>query len=94
MSTFKIIAVSAVLKKSMTDTKLMEQRVFFTEDEIEKSGYTLVTRKHLSEGMTITELCSAAIEYSDNTAINILIKILGGPDAVTVFRPVHWGRGF
>lgn len=35
--------------------------------------------------MTIEELCGAAIMLSDNTAANLLLKSLGGPDAVTKF---------
>jgi beta-lactamase class A len=33
--------------------------------------------------MTVTQLCKAAIEYSDNTAANLLLRSLGGPQAVT-----------
>ena len=40
--------------------------------------------------MSIQELCQAAIEYIDNVATNLLIKILHGPEAVTAFaRSIH-----
>ncbi len=35
--------------------------------------------------MTVAALCAAAIQYSDNTASNLLMKILGGPEAITTF---------
>jgi beta-lactamase class A len=37
--------------------------------------------------MTVSGLCEAAIEYSDNTAANLLLHTLGGPGAVT-----HYAR--
>jgi beta-lactamase class A len=35
--------------------------------------------------MTLAEICAAALDYSDNTAANLLLKELGGPEAVTAF---------
>jgi len=35
--------------------------------------------------MTISELCAAAVTFSDNAAVNLLMKKLGGPQAVTAF---------
>ncbi|MEU8351872.1 class A beta-lactamase, partial [Streptomyces sp. NPDC048845] len=39
-----------------------------------------VTEKHVGSGMTLRELCDAAVRFSDNTAANLLLKELGGPD--------------
>ena len=36
-------------------------------------------------GMTIAELCEAAVTLSDNTAGNLLLKSLGGPQGITDF---------
>ena len=44
-----------------------------------------VTEDHLSDGMTVAELCAAAVQHSDNTAGNLLLRELGGPAAVTAF---------
>jgi len=33
--------------------------------------------------MSVSELCAAAIEYSDNTAANLLLRSLGGPQGLT-----------
>jgi beta-lactamase class A len=41
--------------------------------------------------MTVAELCEAAITRSDNTAANVLLKLLGGPQAITVFAREHHG---
>jgi len=35
--------------------------------------------------MTVSELCAAAITLSDNTAANVLLKEIGGPQAVTAY---------
>ncbi|MEG3731533.1 serine hydrolase, partial [Escherichia coli] len=40
--------------------------------------YSPVTEKHLTDGMTVRELCSAAITMSDNTAANLLLTTIGG----------------
>jgi len=82
-STSKVMAASAVLKQSETNQTLLNKRV-----EIKKSdlvNYNPITEKHLDTGMTLGELGAAAIEYSDNTAMNKLIAELGGPAGVTKF---------
>ena len=82
-STFKFILVSAILDRSACDAGLLEHHVFYTQKDL--AHYSPITEKHLTNGMTVAGLCAAAIQYSDNTAANQLIKILGGPAAVTEF---------
>ncbi len=82
-STNKVMGVSAILKKSMTDNHFLQQKVIYKKDDL--VVYSPMTKKHLADGMTIAELCAAAITLSDNTAINLLMKKLGGPEAVTAF---------
>ncbi|MES2026825.1 MAG: class A beta-lactamase [Pseudomonadota bacterium] len=84
-STFKAIAAAAILKKSESNHQLLQQRVSYTKEEVEKSGYAPITGKHIAEGMTIAELCAATLQYSDNAAANFLMKELGGPSAVTAY---------
>jgi beta-lactamase class A len=82
-STSKVMAASAILKQSETQTGLLNQGV-----EIKKSdlvNYNPITEKHLDGGMTIAELTDATLRYSDNTAMNKLIAQLGGPAKVTQF---------
>ncbi|MFE2056984.1 class A beta-lactamase [Streptomyces sp. NPDC059446] len=38
-----------------------------------------VTEQHVDDGLTLRDLCDAAIRYSDNTAANLLFRDLGGP---------------
>jgi len=43
------------------------------------------TSKNVARGMTIAELCEAAVLYSDNGAANTLLAALGGPEAMTAY---------
>ncbi|UWQ29127.1 class A beta-lactamase [Leisingera sp. M523] len=53
--------------------------------EADLQSYAPVAKTRVGEDMTIGALCFAAIDMSDNTAANILIDRLGGPQAVTQF---------
>jgi len=81
--TSKVIGVSAILKKSMTDGSLLQQKVTYTKKDL--TNWTPITEKHLVDGMTIAELSAAAISYSDNTAMNLLVEKLGGLQAMNAF---------
>ncbi|MGW4807731.1 class A beta-lactamase [Kitasatospora sp. NPDC004272] len=78
-STFKPLAVAAVLR----DGHDLAARVHYTDRDVTDSGYAPVTGR--TRVLTVAELCAAAIEFSDNTAANLLLRRLGGPTAVTRF---------
>jgi beta-lactamase class A len=82
-STFKVILSGAILARSVRHAELMGQRIHYTQADM--VHYSPVTSANLAAGMTVAELCQAAIQHSDNTAANLLIKMLGGPQAVTAF---------
>lgn len=82
-STSKFMAVAAILKKSESLNDLMNQKIAIKKADL--VNYNPVTEKHIGSTMTISELSAAALQYSDNTAMNLLVKYLGGPDAVTRF---------
>jgi beta-lactamase class A len=44
-----------------------------------------ITGLHVAEGMSLESLAEAAISFSDNTAVNLITKSLGGPKAVSSF---------
>jgi beta-lactamase class A len=81
--TSKVIGVAAILKKSMTDNQLLQETIQYKKSDL--TNWTPITEKHLANGMTIAELCAAAISYSDNTAMNLLTKELGGPAGINAF---------
>ncbi|MGD6752940.1 class A beta-lactamase [Streptomyces sp. BH105] len=86
-STFKTLAVAAVLRDLDKDGEFLARRVHYTQADIDRAGGAPVTGEpeNLAHGMTVAELCGAAISYSDNTAANLLMERLGGPAAVTRF---------
>jgi beta-lactamase class A len=55
--------------------------VTFTRDDIR--SISPVTQNQVDSGMTISELCDAAVRYSDGTAGNLLLDDIGGPAGLT-----------
>lgn len=82
-STLKLIGVSALLKQSNTDRNLLQEKIRYTTSDL--ISWHPITGKYLTSGMTLEALSEAAISYSDNPAINLIMKKLGGPKAVTNF---------
>ena len=89
-STSKVMIVSAVLKQSETNPDILKKQITYTQKDVDSSGYAPITKQYVNAGLTVEELCKASIEYSDNASTNLLIKILGGPEAVTTYaRTIH-----
>lgn len=83
-STFKVLAVAAVLKRVDEKTEQLERFVKYGEAQLLE--YAPVTRAHVKEGgMTLEALCGAAISLSDNTAANLILESIGGPKGFTDF---------
>ena len=71
-------------RASMRGEERLDRRIAFREDDL--VTYSPVTEKHVGDGMTLAELCDAAITLSDNTAGNLLLASLGGPQGLTALR--------
>lgn len=83
-STFKLLAAAATLKRVDDGREKLERKMPYSERDL--LAYAPITKQHVTEGgMTVAALCAAAIEYSDNTAGNLLLYGLGGPAGVTHF---------
>ena len=83
-STFKTLAVAAVLHRVDQGKEKLDRFVPYTEKDLLE--YAPVTKQHVSEGgMSLGALCQAAISQSDNTAANLILQTLGGPNGVTQF---------
>ncbi|ANN78350.1 class A beta-lactamase [Bordetella flabilis] len=91
-STFKAMAAAAVLARASADPGLLARRIPYTRADL--VTYSPITEKHAGAGMTVAELCAATVQYSDNTAGNLLIKLLGGPPALTAFMRGVGNRSF
>jgi beta-lactamase class A len=80
-STFKLLAAAAILGRVDAGKEHLDRRVSYAKSDL--VTYSPITEKHVGDGMTLAELCEAAITVSDNTAANLLLAGLGGPDSVT-----------
>jgi len=83
-STFKLLAVAAVLARIDVGEERLDRRIVFGPEDV--LAYAPVTGPRVGPpGMSVEELCAAAITVSDNTAANVLLASMGGPAAVTRF---------
>ena len=82
-STSKVMVVGLALTRATREPALLDARVRYAREDL--VSWSPVTQQHVERGMTIAELCAAAIQYSDNTACNLLLDRIGGPAAVTAF---------
>ena len=83
-STFKWILAAAVLARVERGEISLDQSVpFSAADILEVSP---VSQAHLNEGrMAIQDMCAAIVEVSDNTAVNLLLALIGGPAGLTSY---------
>lgn len=83
-STFKTLAAAAVLARADGGREDLRRRIVFGKEQV--VTYSPVTGPRVGgDGMTLAEICAAAIRYSDNTAGNLLLDSLGGPAGLTRF---------
>lgn len=82
-STFKMMGVALVLQISMTHSTILQERIFYKKQDLQP--WSPVTKNHIADGMTVLDLAIATLQHSDSTGINLLMKKLGGPQAVNAF---------
>lgn len=82
-STFKTMLCGAVLSRvDAGEIDLAEPIAISAADILD---YAPVTEGMIGATMTVGDLCHAALDKSDNTATNLLIDRIGGPQSVTDF---------
>ncbi len=82
-STFKTLACAAVLSRVDSGQERLERIVDIKKEDM--VGYAPVTENFINKNMTISELCSAAMTWSDNSAGNLILHSIGGPRALTAY---------
>ncbi len=85
-STFKLLLAAAVAAKVDAGHWEWEWRVPYSAADLLE--YAPVTGKpeNVKAGfMTLSDLCAASVRLSDNTAANLLLNALHGPEALTRF---------
>lgn len=76
-STHAIFSVGTLLQRKTFD-ELNELRIYSADDIL---PYSAITKAHVDDGMTVAEICEAALRVSDKTAANLVLEELGGIDA-------------
>jgi beta-lactamase class A len=83
-STFKLLLSGAVLDRVDKRQENLDRRISYGESDLLE--WAPIAKQHVREGgMTVGALCAAAIEYSDNTAANLLLQSIGGPSKLTEY---------
>ena len=83
-STFKVASTAFVLHRVDQGIERLDRRIVFSRKDL--LSYAPISEKHVGPpGMTVAEICQAAMTWSDNTAANLLLDSFGGPKALTAF---------
>jgi len=83
-STFKFLAAALVLARVDRGQESLTRRIVYARDYL--VPHSPVTGKYAGEsGLTVEEICGAAMTLSDNTAANLLLDSFGGPAELTAF---------
>lgn len=75
-STYKALAAGAILEKYSIEE--LDNVIYFEEEDV--LSYAPVAKDKVDTGMTIREICDAAVRQSDNTAGNLQFTLLDGPN--------------
>lgn len=83
-STFKWVLAACVLEGVDRGEIALDESLRYSEEDL--LDYAPVAREHLASGaLSVEALCSASVSLSDNTAANLLLARIGGPEALTAF---------
>jgi len=83
-STFKLLLAAMVLSHIDRGRESIDGRIMFGKSDI--LPHAPVTSLHVGPpGMTLAELCAAAVVESDNTAANLLLANFDGPSGLTTW---------
>lgn len=83
-STFKFLLAAAALRRVDQGQMSLDQVLNFGEADL--LSYAPVAKANVAKGgLPLGELCAAIVTVSDNTAANVILRNIGGPQAVTAF---------
>jgi beta-lactamase class A len=83
-STFKLLTAAAALKRVDEGAERLDRTIAYGPNDL--LDYAPIAKAHVAEGgMTLADLCAAAIDWSDNTAANLVLQAIGGPPGFTQF---------
>lgn len=76
-SLFKTLAVARLLRDHAYDDEFWKRRIRFRDDQIVENS--VICAADEDRDMSVEELAEAALRFSDNTAGNLLLELIGGP---------------
>ncbi|WP_079588090.1 class A beta-lactamase [Bradyrhizobium lablabi] len=83
-STFKASLAALMLARVDRGEDRLEDMVAYGRKDI--LDYAPVAKQNLAHGaMSVSDMCKAVVELSDNTCANLLLARAGGPEALTAF---------
>ncbi|MET0698790.1 MAG: class A beta-lactamase, partial [Mycobacterium sp.] len=82
-STFKVYAAARVLQRSEHGELALTDPIYIEPAAVVANSP--VTGPQAGGSLSLAQLCEAALQRSDNTAGNLLLKAIGGPPAITDF---------
>lgn len=83
-STFKMLLAAHVLRRVDQGQERLDRRITYRKTDLVE--YSPTTERHADgDGMTVEQLCEAAVTLSDNTAANLLLGTQGGPLELTAW---------
>ena len=82
-----MLAAAAILKRVDEAQDSLDRRVTFEAADV-VVGSPVTSQRIGGQGMTMAEICEAAITRSDNTAGNLMLAAIGGPAGLTQFARV------
>lgn len=87
-STFKTLLAANVLRKVDRRTLSLRKRIVYGPGELQE--YAPVAKRHFDDKrnrgtMTVMQLAEASVVDSDNSAANLLLGQVGGPEEITRF---------
>ncbi len=81
-STFKWLLVAQVLSFVDAGQEQLSRVIPYSPRDL--LDHAPITRAHVSDGgLSLAELSAAAVRQSDNTAANLLLRLVGGPASLT-----------
>jgi beta-lactamase class A len=81
-STYKLLLVAAIFSRVDGKEESPDRSIPISNRDL--VDYAPVVSAHMRQGaMTVFDLCAAAVQYSDNSAANLLLRAIEGPRGLT-----------
>lgn len=91
MSVFKAPLGATVLRAVDQGGLSLDRNVIIRRSDLMTAGVSEIAADFHGdhEAFTVRQLLAAAVSHSDNTAADVLLQLVGGPQAVTAFLRAH-----